>query len=151
MLIDSDLRSITPNSGDSRELVNVYGESSFDRILVDAPCSGFGVIRRKPEIKYVKNEKDIKGLLAIQSELLDTAKKLLKPNGILVYSTCTVEYDENRGMVEQFVNKHNDIKLIPLPNLTGKDKLEITDDTLQVLPQHFGGDGFFVAAFRKDN
>jgi len=145
------LQSIIPKSGDSRELVEVYGESSFDRILVDAPCSGFGVIRRKPEIKYVKTENDIKGLLTIQSSLLDTAEKLLKPNGILVYSTCTVEYEENRGMVEQFLEKHSTIKLIPLPNLTGIDNLEITNDTLQVLPQHFGGDGFFVAAFRKND
>lgn len=143
------LESILPKSGDSRELVNLYGESSFDRILLDAPCSGFGVIRRKPEIKYVKNENDIKGLLTIQSELLDTAEKLLKPNGIIVYSTCTVEYEENRGMVEKFLEKHKNIELIPLPNLHENKKLSIKNDTLQVLPQHFGGDGFFVAAFRK--
>jgi 16S rRNA (cytosine967-C5)-methyltransferase len=143
------LESIIPKSGDSRELVNLYGESSFDRILLDAPCSGFGVIRRKPEIKYVKNENDIKGLLTIQSELLDTAEKLLKPNGIIVYSTCTVEHEENRGMVEKFLEKHKNIELIPLPNLHESKKLSIENDTLQVLPQHFGGDGFFVAAFRK--
>jgi 16S rRNA (cytosine967-C5)-methyltransferase len=143
------LESIIPKSGDSRELVNLYGESSFDRILLDAPCSGFGVIRRKPEIKYVKNENDIKGLLTIQSELLDTAEKLLKPNGIIVYSTCTVEHEENRGMVEKFLEKHKNIELIPLPNLHENKKLSIENDTLQVLPQHFGGDGFFVAAFRK--
>jgi 16S rRNA (cytosine967-C5)-methyltransferase len=143
------LESIIPKSGDSRELVNLYGESSFDRILLDAPCSGFGVIRRKPEIKYVKNENDIKGLLTIQSELLDTAEKLLKPNGIIVYSTCTVEHEENRGMVEKFLEKHKNIELIPLPNLHENKKLSIENDTLQILPQHFGGDGFFVAAFRK--
>ena len=143
------LNSIIPKSGDSRELVKLYGESSFDRILLDAPCSGFGVIRRKPEIKYVKNEMDIKGLLTIQSELLETAEKLLKPNGIIVYSTCTVEYEENRGMVEKFLEKHKNIELIPLPNLQGNEKLSIENDTLQVLPQHFGGDGFFVAALRK--
>ena len=143
------LNSIIPKSGDSRELVKLYGESSFDRILLDAPCSGFGVIRRKPEIKYVKNEMDIKGLLTIQSELFETAEKLLKPNGIIVYSTCTVEYEENRGMVEKFLEKYKNIELIPLPNLQGNEKLSIENDTLQVLPQHFGGDGFFVAAFRK--
>ena len=92
----------------------------FVLILLDAPCSGFGVIRRKPEIKYVKNEMDIKGLLTIQSELLETAEKLLKPNGIIVYSTCTVEYEENRGMVERFLEKYKNIELIPLPNSTRK-------------------------------
>ncbi|MBO1911051.1 methyltransferase domain-containing protein, partial [Microvirga sp. 3-52] len=129
------LNSIIPKSGDSRELVNLYGESSFDRILLDAPCSGFGVIRRKPEIKYVKNESDIKGLLTIQAELLDTAEKLLKPNGIIVYSTCTVEYEENRGMVEMFLEKHENMELIPLPNLHENKKLLIESETLQVLPQ----------------
>lgn len=143
------LSSITAKSGDSRKLIELYGAASFDRILVDAPCSGLGVIRRKPEIKYVKTEEDVNSLLKIQSELLDTAAELIKQDGIIVYSTCTVEYAENRGMVEEFLNRHNDIILIPLPNLNGNEKLGIEDDTLQVLPQHFGGDGFFVAAFRK--
>ena len=143
------LTSITAKSGDSRKLVDVYGESSFDRILLDAPCSGFGVIRRKPEIKYVKNEADVEGLLTIQSELLATAEKLIKPNGIIVYSTCTVEYEENRGMVEKFLENHEKMELIPLPNLEDNTKLAIENHTLQVLPQHFGGDGFFVAALRK--
>lgn len=143
------LKSIEAKSGDSRKLVEVYGESSFDRILVDAPCSGFGVIRRKPEIKYVKKESDIKGLLTIQSELLDEAVKLIKPNGLIVYSTCTVEYKENRGMVEQFLKKHEDMQLVPLSNIAGNEKLAIENDTLQVLPQHFGGDGFFIAALQK--
>lgn len=143
------LSSITAQSGDSRNLVDVYGENSFDRILVDAPCSGFGVIRRKPEIKYVKKEADLKGLLSIQKELLNEAVKLIKPNGIIVYSTCTVEYNENRGMVEQFLKEHKEMQLIPLPNLTDNEKLTIENDTLQVLPQQFGGDGFFVAALQK--
>ena len=72
------LTSITTKSGDSRNLVEVYGKSSFDRILVDAPCSGLGVIRRKPEIKYVKTEADFHGLVKIQSELLDVASELNK-------------------------------------------------------------------------
>ena len=143
------LSSIKAISGDSRKLDGLYGKSSFDRILVDAPCSGLGVIRRKPEIKYVKTEADLDGLVKIQSELLDAAKELIKPNGIIVYSTCTVEYKENRGMVESFLNRHSDMELIPLANLQGKEKLIIEDNTLQVLPQHFGGDGFFVAAMRK--
>lgn len=143
------LTSITAKSGDSRKLVEVYGESSFDRILLDAPCSGFGVIRRKPEIKYVKNQTDLEGLITIQSELLETAEKLIKPNGIIIYSTCTVEYEENQGMVEKFLENHLDMEIIPLPNLKDNKKLAIEGDTLQVLPQHFGGDGFFVAALRK--
>lgn len=143
------LSSIQAKSGDSRKLDSVYELASFDRILVDAPCSGFGVVRRKPEIKYVKTADDLKGLLDIQAALLDTAKKLIKDDGLIIYSTCTVEYDENRGMIDNFLRKHEDMMLVPLPNLEGYEKLHITDHTLQVLPQHFGGDGFFVAALRK--
>ena len=145
------LTSIQAKSGDSRKLVELYKEESFDRILVDAPCSGFGVIRRKPEIKYHKTEADVKGLLTIQFDLLSTAKQLIKPDGIIVYSTCTVDYAENRGMVEQFLAAYADMELIPLSNLEKSDALLIDQDTLQVLPQHFGGDGFFIAAFRKKN
>ena len=143
------LTSITTKSGDSRNLVELYGKSSFDRILVDAPCSGLGVIRRKPEIKYVKKEADFDGLVKIQSELLDVARDLIKPDGILVYSTCTVEYVENQGVVSSFLERHTDMETIPLPHLTGNEKLQFEGNLLQVLPQHFGSDGFFVAAFRK--
>lgn len=143
------LTSIQAQSGDSRKLLETYEAGSFDRILVDAPCSGFGVIRRKPEIKYTKQPEDIKGLLAIQSALLHTAEQLIKPEGIIVYSTCTVEYEENRGMVEKFLKEHPGMELISLSNLQDNEKLHLEAQTLQVLPQHFGGDGFFVAAFRK--
>ena len=90
------LTSIKAKSGDSRKLTELYEPASFDRILVDAPCSGLGVIRRKPEIKYNKTEADFEGLTSIQSELLDTARELIKPDGIIVYSTCTVEHIENQ-------------------------------------------------------
>lgn len=143
------LTSIQAKSGDSRKLTDLYAAASFDRILVDAPCSGLGVIRRKPEIKYNKTEADFNGLVQIQSDLLDTACELIKPDGIIVYSTCTVEHMENRGMVERFLTRHTDMEKIPLAQLNDIDKLAIEDNTLQVLPQHFGSDGFFVAAFRK--
>jgi len=143
------LTSIQASSGDSRKLTELYELSSFDRILVDAPCSGLGVIRRKPEIKYNKTQADIDGLTSIQSDLLDTARELIKSDGVIVYSTCTVEYAENQGMVERFLGRHTDMEKIPLSQLTGNEKLVIEDNTLQVLPQHFGSDGFFVAAFRK--
>ena len=90
-------------------------------------------------------------MTTIQSELLDTARELIKPDGIIVYSTCTVEYAENQGMVERFLEKHTDMEKIPLPQLKDIEKLAIEDDTLQVLPQHFGSDGFFVAAFGKND
>ena len=71
-------------------------------------------------------------MTAIQSDLLDTARELIKPDGIIVYSTCTVEYAENQGMVERFLERHTDMENIPLPQLTGNEKLAIEDNTLQV-------------------
>lgn len=143
------LSSITTKSGDSRNLVELYGKGSFDRILVDAPCSGLGVIRRKPEIKYVKTEADFEGLVKIQSELLDVATELIKPDGVIVYSTCTVEFAENQGVVTSFLERHSDMELISLPQLAENEVLQIENNMLQVLPQHFGSDGFFVAALQK--
>ncbi|MFS0574274.1 16S rRNA (cytosine(967)-C(5))-methyltransferase RsmB [Sporosarcina sp. 179-K 3D1 HS] len=143
------LTSIQAKSGDSRKLTDIYEPSSFDRILVDAPCSGFGVIRRKPEIKYNKTIEDLAGLPIIQSELLDTAHLLIKPGGLIVYSTCTVDEAENRDVAERFLQKHADMEKVPLGQLQNFEKLKMDEDMLQVLPQHFGGDGFFVAAFRK--
>ncbi|WP_432359428.1 16S rRNA (cytosine(967)-C(5))-methyltransferase RsmB [Sporosarcina sp. UB5] len=143
------IQSIKTKSGDSRELDSVYEPASFDRILVDAPCSGLGVIRRKPEIKYNKTEQDLKSLTEIQGQLLDTAYRLIKDDGIIVYSTCTIEYDENEGMVRTFLEKYPDMEIASLDMLENNASLAIKDDLLQVLPHHFGSDGFFVAAFRK--
>ena len=143
------LTSIQTKSGDSRQLRDLYAPAFFDRILVDAPCSGLGVIRRKPEIKYNKTEEDFKNLSNLQVELLHTASELIKPDGVIVYSTCTVETTENTGVVERFLAEHPDMIKVPLEQLTSYDKLVFKDDMLQVLPQHFGGDGFFVSAFKK--
>lgn len=143
------IESIRLSSGDSRQLDSIYEPASFDRILVDAPCSGLGVIRRKPEIKYNKTERDLENLTKIQEELLDTAYNLVKKDGIIVYSTCTVEYSENAGVVHKFLEKHPDMTTVPLDSFVGNESLAIKDNMLQVLPQHFGSDGFFVTAFRK--
>lgn len=143
------IQSIHTKSGDSRKLDEVYERESFDRILVDAPCSGLGVIRRKPEIKYNKTEKDIHALTTIQEELLETAYRLVKRGGVVVYSTCTVDYDENEGMVQKFLAKHDDVSLLPLETFKEIEAVNVNNHLLQVLPQHFGGDGFFVAAFEK--
>ena len=144
------IKSIQTKSGDSRELTTIYKPASFDRILVDAPCSGLGVIRRKPEIKYNKTEQDLKNLSDIQQQLLEVAYQLIKPDGIIVYSTCTVEYDENEGLVREFLNTHSDLHLTELDGIQSNVPLPIENNMLQVLPQHFGSDGFFVAAFQKN-
>ncbi|WP_088005884.1 16S rRNA (cytosine(967)-C(5))-methyltransferase RsmB [Indiicoccus explosivorum] len=134
-------------AGDARKSAQQFGENRFDRILLDAPCSGLGVVRRKPDIKYAKEESDLAGLQVIQSELLDEAAKLLKPGGRLVYSTCTVDREENDGTVDRFLARHPEMVLVPteLPEPLDAG----TAEPVQIFPHDFGGDGFFVAAFRK--
>ncbi|OCS87622.1 16S rRNA (cytosine(967)-C(5))-methyltransferase RsmB [Caryophanon tenue] len=133
---------------DGRKSAALLGEASFDRVLVDAPCSGLGVMRRKPDIKYTKREEDLANLQTIQLALLDNAVTLLKPNGRLVYSTCTVDRTENEGTVEAFLAAHPQMEVIEMQLPTSlMDKQQ--NGMLQVFPQDFGSDGFFVAAFRK--
>ena len=74
----------------------------YDKILVDAPCSGLGVLRHKPEIKYVQTQQDIQDLVELQLEILDNVKDNLKPGGTLVYSTCTIEQLENKMLFIHF-------------------------------------------------
>ncbi|WP_040228043.1 16S rRNA (cytosine(967)-C(5))-methyltransferase RsmB [Bhargavaea cecembensis] len=142
------LGNIRTGAADSRSLSGKEEPASFDRILVDAPCSGLGVIRRKPDIKYSKSETDIAGLPDIQASLLAEARRLLKPGGVLVYSTCTVDKEENRDTAERFLESFPDMERMSIEKML-REGLRYEDGMLQVLPQDFGGDGFFVAAFRK--
>lgn len=138
------LSIIQAETADGRKAGEHFKPESFDRILVDAPCSGLGVIRRKPDIKYTKTETDAKSLQKIQLELLDEAYTLLKPGGILVYSTCTVEPTENREVYSMFLDKHSDMQAVDELSPLFPQK-----GMIQVMPQDFGSDGFFVAAFEK--
>ncbi|AQU79857.1 MULTISPECIES: 16S rRNA (cytosine(967)-C(5))-methyltransferase RsmB [Planococcus] len=133
--------------GDGKQSVERFGEEQFDRVLVDAPCSGLGVIKRKPDIKYTKKEADFARLQEIQLELLDQAARLLKEDGILVYSTCTVDAVENRGTAERFLKEHPEMEKVQaaLPATMGIKHTGF----VQVFPQDYGSDGFFIAAFKK--
>ena len=141
------LTSIHTNSGDSRELLKTYKSQSFDRVLVDAPCSGLGVIRRKPEIKYKKTIQDIENLTVIQKELLEVASQLVKKDGLLVYSTCTIDKSENEEIVKWFLKEQPDFALVPLQILENETKR----DYLQILPHDHQSDGFFVATLQRIN
>ncbi|MBS7345716.1 MAG: 16S rRNA (cytosine(967)-C(5))-methyltransferase RsmB [Caryophanon sp.] len=133
---------------DGRKSADLLGEASFDRVLVDAPCSGLGVMRRKPDIKYTKREEDLANLQTIQLALLDNAVRILKPGGRLVYSTCTVDRTENEGTVQAFLAKYPQMEAEQMTLPTSlMDKQQ--NGMLQVFPQDFGSDGFFVASFRK--
>ena len=123
-----------------------YGRQ-FDRIIVDAPCSGLGVVKRKPEIKYERNEESINELVELQLDILDNVKKYLKPNGILIYSTCTIHQLENENVAYTFKKNHDDIEFddfsIPAFNFTGPYR--------QILPYEHQTDGFFIARFKKSD
>ena len=117
---------------------------TFDRILVDAPCSGTGVIRRHPDIKWLRRKKDIDVLVQTQEKILDNAFSLLNNGGVLVYTTCSILKRENIEQVEKFLSKHSDAKLLPF-EMHG-NSVEI----YQRLPGENGSDGFFYARFIKN-
>ena len=116
-----------------------------DRVLCDVPCSGLGVIRRKPEIKY-KSLTDFERLPAVQGEILDVSSRYVRPGGTLVYSTCTVSEAENSAVVTDFLRSHTDFELVPLWERDGRFSGE---KMLTVLPSYFGSDGFFIAKMQR--
>jgi len=150
------LKHIEATSSNAIDLPNRYAANSFDAVLLDAPCSGLGVIKRKPEIKWTKTESDIKEIAAIQARLLDAVSGLVKPGGVLVYSTCTIEAEENEEQVSAFLKKHPEFSLDPNWSLSLLDSLKKSDiindsfnGQLQILPQHVNSDGFFIARLQK--
>lgn len=122
------------------------GESAvkFDRILLDAPCSATGVIRRHPDIKWLRQETDIAQLAALQKRILNALWEKLKPNGILLYATCSVLPEENREQIQVFLSEHNDAELLPLPFSEEESAVGF-----QFIPRENGGDGFYYAKLRK--
>lgn len=107
-----ELNNIEVRSYDSTKLHEIYKEKEFNKILLDAPCSGLGVIRRKMDIKYNVTPESIDELVKLQSVLLDEAYLLLNDQGILVYSTCTLNKKENEKQILNFINKYKDMKVI---------------------------------------
>ncbi|PAD40016.1 16S rRNA (cytosine(967)-C(5))-methyltransferase RsmB [Terribacillus sp. 7520-G] len=142
------LTIIEANQADARNLQEKHEQESFDRILLDAPCSGLGVLRGKPDIKYHKSEQDVLSLTSIQADLLEEVAPLLKIGGKLVYSTCTVDQAENEQVVRAFLMEHPEFEVDPdfrddLPQaIQGAPGL--TEAGLQIFPQDFNTDGFFL-------
>ena len=117
----------------------------FDRILLDAPCSATGVIRRHPDIKILRKATDIKQLANIQLQLLINLWPLLKPGGRMVYATCSVLPQENTQVIEQFLTTHNDAQHEIINATWG---IQQTCGR-QLLPQINGHDGFYYASLIK--
>lgn len=141
------LSIIETTVGDALTLAERYPAGSFDRILLDAPCSGLGVIRRKPDLKWNKSMADIKEIVQLQKQLLQNMSTLLKPDGILVYSTCTIERSENEAIVESFLHQNKQFEVVPFAPITTNH----ATTGVQILPQDFHSDGFYIAALRKNS
>lgn len=115
----------------------------YDRILLDAPCSATGVIRRHPDIRWLRRNEDIDTLVSLQRSILDAQWSLLKPGGRLVYATCSILPEENTQQIEAFIKRTPDALPEPLP--TAKDG----SFQRQILPGEDGGDGFYYAVLSK--
>ncbi len=117
----------------------------YDRILLDAPCSATGVIRRNPDIKLLRRGEDIHALAQLQAEILDNCWKMLKPGGKLLYATCSVFPQENERQIARFLARQTDSRLLPLTVQWGLER----PAGRQLLPQADGHDGFFYALLEK--
>ncbi|MGM0873619.1 MAG: 16S rRNA (cytosine(967)-C(5))-methyltransferase RsmB [Bacillota bacterium] len=146
-----DLQNIIPEALDSRKASERFEKESFDRILVDAPCSGFGVIRRKPDIKYTKTQDDVLKLAKLQNNILQAVAPLLKKDGVLVYSTCTIDQEENSDVIHTFLEKHPEFERDDTVKERLPEKLHryFNNGEIQLLPHYFGTDGFYIACLRK--
>ena len=118
----------------------------FDRVICDVPCSGLGVIRKKPDIRY-KPLDAIERLPDVQRAILETVSRYVKPGGALLYSTCTVRKEENEAVVLPFLQAHPEFSLEPFPVPDGLDLPNEGYATL--LPQKHAADGFFICKLRK--
>lgn len=145
------LSIIKTKTTDSRMAGEIFASESFDCILVDAPCTGLGVIRRKPDIKWQKKVEDINSITTIQKAILKAAAPLLKKGGRLVYSTCSIDAAENELIVKNFLEEHSDFQLdVSLTERLPKKLQDFCNEgTLQLLPSDFQTDGFYIASLTK--
>jgi 16S rRNA (cytosine967-C5)-methyltransferase len=118
----------------------------FDRVLVDAPCTGTGTWRRNPDARLRLKENDLAEILPKQAAILDQAQRLLKPGGRLIYATCSLLREENEMQVEAFLTRHPSFRLIPL---TDQVPEPIRGDTLRLTPLKHNTDGFFAAILER--
>ena len=131
---------------DGRKAVEILGEGIADRVMLDAPCTSDGTIAKNPELRWRLREKNVSKVVALQKELIESAWKLLKPGGRLLYSTCSMLPEENEGVVKWFLEGHGDAKLIPL---NGPYSPGFLPGTMRAWPHRHGTIGFFYALMEK--
>lgn len=130
---------------DARDTESWWNQIPFDRILIDAPCSATGVIRRHPDIKYLRQANDVQTTVQTQRQILSSLWPLLRSGGKLLYVTCSILSEENDRQAADFLDGHNDAKLIPIDGDWGHQ----TEYGKQTLPGDANMDGFYYACFQK--
>lgn len=140
--------------GDARQLPSEL-DGLADFVLVDAPCSGLGVLRRRPDARWRKKPAQILELAKLQRQILDRAADCVRPGGVLVYSTCTTEPEENQDQIQAFLTRHPEFvpadltRLVPFALTRPEDIEPAKTGRLQLWPHHHGTDGFFVSRLVK--
>ena len=123
-----------------------------DRVLVDAPCSGLGTLRRNPDLKYRQSNDSIDELVALQARILDSAAHLVKRGGYLIYATCSVLAEENQNQIQNFLSTHSEFSLVNCSDLLKSNKIALdTGEFLQLNPATHHTDGFFAAVMQKSS
>ena len=122
-------------------------ENKMDTVIADVPCSGLGIIRKKPDIRY-KNLQEMAALPALQLQILENQARYVRPGGVLLYSTCTLVRAENEAVVEAFLKEHKHFSLekLPLPTVFQEN----TTGMLALVPGEYDTDGFFIAKLRRN-
>lgn len=141
---------VEPQQQDAREFQPTL-EGQADRVLIDAPCSGWGVIYKKPDIKNNIRREDLHELYELQRRILFTCSRYVRPGGILVYSTCTMNADENHKVIEEFLERNPNFKLDDFTHLLpeGLRTSVIAPGMIQLIPSRDGIDGFFISKLKR--
>ncbi|MBY6203879.1 16S rRNA (cytosine(967)-C(5))-methyltransferase RsmB [Halomonas denitrificans] len=132
-------------TGDAARPNDWWDGRAFDRILIDAPCSATGVLRRHPDIRWLRRAGDIEANVALQARLLDALWPLLAPGGLLVYATCSILHAENRDQGRTFLDRHPDAEAVDVAIPACRD----VDPGVQILPGSLDRDGFYYLAVRR--
>jgi 16S rRNA (cytosine967-C5)-methyltransferase len=140
------VRIVKPKRGDATQTIPFPRGMGFDRVLADVPCSGFGTIRKNPDLKWKRREEDIRRLSALQSFILKNLSGYVRTGGILVYSTCTVFPEENEEIIERFLMAHPEFQLEPPDQVLPRtDSSLFSKGCFKSFPPRDGMDGFFAA------
>jgi 16S rRNA (cytosine967-C5)-methyltransferase len=144
----SNLHSQLISSEQDPKLKRLQGK--FDRVLVDAPCSGLGTLRRNPDLKWRQTERDVSELTVKQASILERAARLVKDGGRLVYATCSLLADENEQIATAFLAAHPEFSLLPASEILAQQQIELeTGDYFRLFPHLHQTDGFFAAVFER--